>query len=292
MIALNSSPSGLLNRRGYLYRLGTPETESDIQRVERRVACARALVAVSCLLLIWMSPTQAALRKGPAILLLCCYGAYSLLLILWMLWRPHVRQSFRSALHATDVLLVTSFFTLTQGPNATSLVLFFFLLTAAAVRWAHWGTVATAVAAIVLVFLGTVTQNRTPASVLNSHFLTQAGYLLIIGFSLGMLSEKLKGLRAESALIDRLFGFIDTEADFQRTIERVCTEVARVFDARKVLLAVREGASGPMFLWQSARGTRAAVFRSGDLLERRVLLSDRCMPALRFHKFGPFQAYP
>ena len=44
MIALNSFTSRLLNRHGYLHRLGTFETEGDIQRVEHRLAYARALI--------------------------------------------------------------------------------------------------------------------------------------------------------------------------------------------------------------------------------------------------------
>jgi signal transduction histidine kinase len=243
-----------LIRRGFLHWIRAIEPDGDIPCVEMRLAYARALVAACCLLLVWLDPRQTSIRGGPIAFVLLCYGAYSLLLIFWMTFKPSIGKRLRFALHTTDLLFVGSCLAITQGLNELSYALFFFLMGCAAMRWVHWGTLATAFAAIIMDFLGAAFLPLQAGSVAGAHrwdFLVPAAYLVVAGLFIGMLSEQSKRLGAERGLIERLFGFIDMEADFQHTMKLVSGEVRRVFGTRRTLSAVREGEDGPMFLWAS-----------------------------------------
>jgi two-component sensor histidine kinase len=272
MLKRKSSAELLLKRRGYLDRLRTPETEADTRRMERRLAYARASVAMWCLVVMRLAPTEFPSRHGLASLLLLAYMGYSLLIVIWMRLHPQDRLPHRFARHAIDVLAVSAFTVITEGPNDSAWVLFAFVLAGAAVSWGYWRTVATALCSSMLIFLGAPVLNRffpdaetqdLPWSEIGKH----TAYILIAGILIAILFEAAKRLSAERALIERLLGSIGRDGDFSGAMEKVCGEIARVFDSRKIWVVVREGPDGPAYLWHINEVGEPELFELGSSLK-------------------------
>jgi signal transduction histidine kinase len=162
------------------------------------------------------------------------------------------------AVHAFDLVLVSTFTIFITGPNNAFYVFFLFIMLSAACRWGFRETVATAIGMAALILL----ENALYESQLHliwwhsklpllPNFVMPAANLLIMGLMAGFLAEALKRMLAESSAIPRITGGIQAGAELTSTLAGICSEMLRLFGAGEILIAVREADSRSIYLWRA-----------------------------------------
>jgi signal transduction histidine kinase len=186
----------------------------EIRRIERWLATARLTLAISSLFAIWMYPAQI---SWWAQWLLGIYIIHGTVVMLLLRFHNQSTPAFRVLVHAVDVVwpvLISVFATGTRNPF---FLFFVFVLAAAAYRWGLWETVGTAAASVILlwlesgaVYLGLVAPVEDFVHRHNwrelgldvvelepKHLFMRCVSLLVMGWLLGYLAERLRQLRAE-----------------------------------------------------------------------------------------------
>jgi signal transduction histidine kinase len=186
----------------------------EVRCLERWLATARLALAIPALFAIWMGPTHVSWWGQ---WLLGIYIIHGIVVMLLFRYRKQSSPAFRSLVYVADLVwpaLISAFATGTANPF---FLFFVFMLAAAAYRWGLRETVLTAAAAVILLWLESVTVHNgfLPAveSFLVRHDLHQLGidvvelepkhllirsvYLLVMGWLLGYFADQQKQLRAE-----------------------------------------------------------------------------------------------
>ncbi len=241
----------------------------ETQRLERTLATARAFLAVTSLVAIWIDPTEPSRYATLSYGLLVIYVAHSLLILVLVQVRAESSRGFRFGIHAVDVLWPTLMSYFSSGPNSPFFVFNIFPLLAAAYRWGFLETMATAGAAIVLFFSQLIFFQAGPASMQAllggafeaNRFIMRGIYLLIAGYLLGFLSEEEKRLRAETAAIARIISRVQRQVGLRGVLTAIFDEILRLFDSRRALLALEEAATGRIYLWRGAREENSGEVR-------------------------------
>lgn len=252
------------------------ESGAEAHRAESVLATARAFLATSGLLAIYLDPTEPTRYATIAYALLTAYALESLGVMLWLRWHEST-PALRLASHSIDVLFAAVITLFTEGANSPLFVFFFFVLLAAAYRWGQRETLATAGAAIAVLLLEAafMVPSGAPLSgflaepIEANRLITRAAYLLITGVLLGYLAEEDKRRRAEMAFLARLTNRLQTSASLRGNLTAVLEEVMGLFGSSHALLAVEETGSGRLFLWE-ARSEAAQV-----ILTQREIDSGR-----------------
>ena len=231
---------------------------SEAQRIERFLATGRVFLAASSIVAIWLDPTQPSRYAPLAFGLLAAYALHSLVTLALVRYRGTSTSSFRFTIHAIDVAWPALIGFFTQGPNSPFIVLYIFVLLAAAYRWGFRETMGTAAATIVLLFLEALLISPGLAGVLEGRYtlnelIIRTLYLLIIGYLLGFIAEEEKFLRAETAGIARTMARVEAETGVLGTLRAVFDEVLFLFGARGALLSMREMSTDRTFLWEVRR---------------------------------------
>ena len=249
-----------------LWRFRAPLSAGEIRRTERWLATARVALAIAAEVTLWMEPVRGFAHSRWLFWLLTVYFVHAVVVMLLLRFRPQSTKAFRLVVHAADVVwpvLIYLFATAQRGP----FVLFFvFVLAAAAYRWGLWETVATAVTAVVLLWIEAflvraelkwthVLQLGVSAHELDPQQLVMFSvYLIVLGFLLGYMSENQKKVRAERAVITRVLSSTRVEAGLTGTMQQILGEVMSVYGAGRVLSASQEAHSYRVFLAEMTRG--------------------------------------
>src|SRR5581483_9109467 len=150
---------------------------------------------------------------------------------------------FRLLVHGVDVLLPALLSPFTTG-QSNPFFLFFFVLAAAAYRWGVWETVMTAVAALSLLWMESLSfeqgilrainswsgENRMPQiradalGIAPKRLAMESVYLIVMALLLGYLAERQKKLRAERDIAARMLGFVRMDAGLGGTLSQILTE--------------------------------------------------------------------
>lgn len=234
------------------------ESGAEAHRAESVLATARAFLATSGLLAIYLDPTEPTRYHTIAYALLTAYALQSLGVMLALRWAQST-PALRLATHSIDVLFAAVITLFTEGANSPLFVFFFFVLLAAAYRWGQRETLATAGAAIAVLLLeavfmapgGAPFSSLLTAPVEANRLITRAAYLLIMGVLLGYLAEEDKQRRGEMAFLARLTSRLQTSASLRGNLTTVLGETMGLFGAARALLAVEETGSGRLFLWEA-----------------------------------------
>ncbi|MGH9778410.1 MAG: sensor histidine kinase [Candidatus Acidiferrales bacterium] len=232
-----------------------PGSGAEAHRAESVLATARAFLATTGLLAIYLDPTEPTRYTTIAYALLTAYALHSLGLMLWLRGRPS-GPALRLAAHSIDILFAAVITLFTEGANSPLFVFFFFVLLAAAYRWGQRETLATAAAAIAVLVLEAALIVSAPIEF--NRLITRAAYLLITGILLGYLAQEDKQRRAEIAFLARLTSRLQTSTSLRGNLMAVLEEVMGLFGSAHALLAVTETSSGRLFLWE-ARATAGQV---------------------------------
>jgi signal transduction histidine kinase len=163
--------------------------------------------------------------------------------------------------HALGVVGTSLITVLTGGAHSPFLILYLFALLAAADLWGMKGTLLTAGACVVLLFVLSITFTSLPDRVqhLNRGGSSLEGIvavsvsLIMAGYLLGYLAEEDKRRHANALIICRLIGNALPEFGLRSTIEGLMHSVHDYFDADQVRLVLREMPGGEAFLWEVKR---------------------------------------
>jgi signal transduction histidine kinase len=244
----------------FLARFGADVVLGETQRIERMLATARAFLAVSSLVAIWIDPTEPARYAAFTYGLLVIYVVHSLLILILVEIRQESSAGFRLGVHAVDVMWPALLSYFSTGPNSPFFSFNIFGLLAAAYRWGFMETMATAGAAVLLFFLqaALLESGHAPVEALlggpfeANRSIMRGLYLLIAGYLLGYLGEEEKRLRREVAALARIISRVQSEAGLRGALRAVFEEILRLFGSRRALLALEETSSGRAYLWRAA----------------------------------------
>ncbi len=249
-----------------LWRFRAPLSASEIRRTERWLASARVALTIAALVTMVMEPGRATYSRW-LLWLLIVYLTHATLVMLLVRVRPQSTIAFRMVVHSVDVLwpvLISMFAPAQRGPF---FLFFVFVMAAAAYRWGLWETVATAAAAVILLWLEylaiaaglepflrhQLASLHLPSAVnfqeLNAQQLIMSSvYLLVLGLLLGYMGQNQKKARAERAVITRVLSSTRIEAGLTGTMQQILGEVLSIYGARRVLTASQEAHSYRVFL--------------------------------------------
>jgi len=262
-----------------LWRFRAPLSAGEIRRTERWLATARVALTIAAEVALWMEPVHGPAYSRWLYWLLTGYLAHGVVVMLLVRWRQQSTRAFRFMVHAGDILwpvLISLFVPAQRGPF---FLFFVFVMAAAAYRWGLWETVATAVAAVALLWaeafavraglepvldrwLSMVRLPYLGVSVrqLESEQLVMSSvYLLVLGFLLGYMAQNQKKMRAERAVITRVLSSTRVEAGLTGTMQQILGEVMSIYGAQRVTSASQEAHSYRIFLAEMDHETQQGL---------------------------------
>jgi signal transduction histidine kinase len=253
------------------WRLRIPPDPGETRRIERWLATARVFLAVSTLVAIRMDPTELG-HSWAAYGLFVFYLANGILIIMLLRRRQRSTAAFRLLVHAGDVVWPAVISIFAEGPRTPFFLFFFFVLAAAAYRWALWETLGTAAAEVALLWieravivhiwnepggplrLMAFTGLRVNVGEFDAERLFMLSvYLIVMGLLLGYLAEQQKHLRAEKAVITGLLSRVRVEAGLTGTIQQIFNEALAMYGASRVVVAAQEAHSHRVFVGELSR---------------------------------------
>jgi signal transduction histidine kinase len=252
----------------------------EVRRVERWLASARVLLAISAFVAIWMNPLEIRFSWW-AIGLLAFYIAQGMIIIFFLRWRQQSTPAFRVLVHSADIIWPALISLFAAGESNPFFVFFVFVLAAAAYRWGLWETVSTAAASVALLWIESFVVRsglfvRVNDVLMRYHWpvlhydatyfdpkslVMRSVYLLVLGFLLGYLAEQQKQLRAEKAVINRTLSKASVEAGVSGTLQAIASELFLMYGAKHLLIASLEAMSHRVFVAEIGGEKRAASFR-------------------------------
>lgn len=207
-------------------------------RAERLIAAGRLVLAVSCLIAIYLEPSTPAKYQRATYTLLFIYTVYATVVAI-VAWRgavPSVRG--RLASHVLDLTLFSGFVYLTEGPASPFFLYFVFSLFCATLRFSWRGILATAVAAIIIYGVMAVLASYQDEGLDPSRPLIRVAYLAVIAALLVYLGVYQHRLRLElTSLAAWPRGFAARAED---VVGATLTHAASVMNQSRVLLAWEE----------------------------------------------------
>ena len=255
------------------WRLRIPPDPGETRRIERWLATARVFLAVSTLVALRMDPRE--LGNSWAYGLFVFYMANGILIMMLLRRRQQSTAAFRFLVHAGDVVWPALISLFANGAGSQFFLFFFFVLAAAAYRWGLWETLGTAVAEVVLLWIGSffvLHLLRTGFSSLRDLPGIQVNvkefqreplfmlsiYLIVMGLLLGYLAERQKHLRAEKAVITGALSRVRVEAGLTGTMGQIFHELMSIYGAARILIASQEIHSQRIFLGELTQASGPA----------------------------------
>jgi signal transduction histidine kinase len=238
---------------------------NEAEDAEYTLIVAQALLALGCLLGIYIDPFAPSPYTLLARLSLLLYASFSVLMVVVVRLKPDLNRSLRLVLHVTGVFWTGIAFLLTKpGSNPIFVVFLLFILLAAAYRWGLVQTVVTAVscAALFLLVGNTTAAGPHHFSALNIPGPSQWTIaLLSLGCALGYLLENEKRLRSDALLTSRLIARLRAGAGIRETLQTTLRTMLDLFNSRRIAVALQHTGSRQAFLWEAERQDRAKGVR-------------------------------
>ena len=256
-------------QRCFFWRLRAPVGPGETRRIERLLATARVLLALSAIVAILLDPSEI-LPSVWASGLLTFYLAQSFLVLILLRRRTQSTSSFRLLVHLGDVVWPALISAFAAGQGTPFFLLFVFVLAAAAYRWGLRETVGTAGAVLLCLWTESLAFHlglpNWIDAVLREHGLAalrinvasfepralfmRSIYLMVLGLLLGYLAEQQKQLRAEKAVIARTLGLARVESGMSGTLHEILGDLLSTFSAKQAVVAAQETNSRHIFVGQ------------------------------------------
>jgi signal transduction histidine kinase len=238
-----------LNSYRYLTRLNVPGTEDERRRAETLLGAMRVLLAILSLAANSMDPPDPVRYAHLVHSLFVAWIVQSVVIYVFILYRPLSTPMVR-LLHAGDILWPALITTFAHAHNVPFIPMYSFALFSAAYRWGFNEAVMTALTGDFILLVEAVLLQGTPLETGGSRLLMRCVYLLALGYLIGILGEKQKEQRAESAVVVRLLRAARAEHRMKTVLQAVFSEFISLFHCSQVFLVAEEIATGRMFLWQ------------------------------------------
>jgi signal transduction histidine kinase len=248
-----------------------PPDPGETRRIERWLATARVILAVSALVAIRMDPTELG-HSWAAYGLFVFYLANGCLIMMLLRRRQESTAAFRLLVHAGDIAWPAVISIFSEGPRTPFFLFFVFVLAAAAYRWGLWETLGTAAAEVALLWIesfvllhlqlgpgGTLPWLAMSGLRVNvgefepQRLFMLSVYLLVMGLLLGYLAEQQKHLRAEKAVLTGTLSKVRVEAGLTGTMEQIFRELTSMYGASRAIVASQEAHSQRVFVGEMNR---------------------------------------
>src|ERR1700722_6026038 len=248
------------------WRLRIAPDPGETRRIERWLATARVILAISALVAIRMDPTELG-HSWAAYGLFVFYLANGVLILMLLRRRQRSTSAFRLMVHAGDLAWPAVISIFSEGPRTPFFLFFVFVLAAAAYRWGLWETVGTAVGEVVLLWVesfillhiklgpgGTLPGSEFTGLRVNvtefepKRLFMQSVYLIVVGGLLGYLAEQQKHLRAEKAVVTGILSRVRVEAGLTGTIQQIFNDIMSMYAASRLVVASQESHSHRVFV--------------------------------------------
>jgi signal transduction histidine kinase len=258
-------------------------SRDEEHRIERAMATARVIVALTSMVAVHLDPTDPAKYRHYAYFVLVGYTAWSAIISAALRWRP-ANQHFVRLIHAGDLIWPSLLCLYTDGADSPFFTLYLFALLTAAFRWGLWETVATSIASVgalgfesFMLIKGPVAWRDLESGDLElNKFIIRCVYLLLAGLMIGYLAESEKELRAENALITRMLSRVRVDFGLSASLSSVINGVSDVFRGDHAVLIARDINSGRVFLWQTQKESMDA---RAFVREAAAAETERYMPS-------------
>ncbi len=243
-------------------------------RLEYALAVARAFLAVSGFVAIYLDPTEPQRLATIVYAVLSIYGAFSVSVLLALRTAPAVRPVHGWVIHALDMLFTAALTFASNGPLSPFFLFFLFVVLSAAYRWGFTATLATAVLTVTLFLLQVAIAIAGPwRNILLSggnfelnRIILRVAYLLMTGALLGYLAEQEKRFRAEMAAIADAMHQPRFDLGLGGSVVALLRLLLRVFEAETADMVIQER-DGRTSLWQVSAAAPAALPPTGDAIE-------------------------
>lgn len=271
-------------------RLALAQNNRELIEIERILAAARLLLALSSLFAIYFDPTQPARYASIALSLVVLYLGHSLALLLIVGRRAEISNGAAILIQVGDLMWPAAISVFTNGASSPFFFYFSFAMLAAAFRWGMRATLLTTIAALgimvveTLLLLGQFRRAITSGFNLNG-FLLRETYLTIFGILVGFLAEAEKRRRGEVLSAATVAGKARVDLGMKGTMQGTLQELLKLFDARGLMLAAAEIRSQQAYLWRADASENDDISFSARQLdgeeERQYLFSmpEDCVAA-------------
>jgi signal transduction histidine kinase len=269
------------DRYRHSWRLRIPPDPGETRRIERWLATARVILAISALVAIRMDPTELG-HSWAAYGLFVFYMANGVLILMLLRRRQQSTAAFRLLVHAGDIVWPAVISIFSEGPRTPFFLFFVFVLAAAAYRWGVWETLGTAAAEVALLWVESfilLHVSLGPGGALPWRGLSGLSvnvgefepkrlfmlsvYLIVMGLLLGYLAEQQKHLRAEKAVVTGILSTVRVEAGLTGTIQQIFDEILTMYGASGAVVASQEAHSHRVFVGEldTSKGGASSEFR-------------------------------
>ncbi|MGC4083487.1 MAG: hypothetical protein QM736_15595 [Vicinamibacterales bacterium] len=248
-------------------------TGRSVTRTERVLAVGRAFLTVTGVIAIFLDPTEPARLREATYVVLLAYAVYSLGVLAFVNAASRVTRQHTLAIHGLDILWASALTFVSEGPVSPFFLFFLFLLLAAANRWGFRETAGTAGITVAIFLVETALASVGPwrdawfSSIqfeLNRTILRVA-YLMLTGVLLGYLAQQEKESRSETTAMALAARQPKLQAGLGGSAVAVARLLLGTFNARSVVLVVRDEETRRTLLWRCVRGDTAPTAGAGRL---------------------------
>ncbi len=264
-------------------RLALRPRPGEMLEVERVLAVARAVLAVSSLIALHVYPTESFPAPALVFALVLFYSGHAIALMVLALRWKEVPRGFSWTVQVADTLWPCLISIFTNGPVTPFFLYFIFALLAAAFRWGmREAILAMAVAMLALggeAYALNHAWFTVPAgTALGVSFTMRIVYLVIFGVLIGYLAESEKRRRAEAWSIFQVASKARVDSGLKATLQGVLQEMLKLFRGRELFLLTREAREGRANLWrvgtEKKTGELTFTWRSLEPAEMKAYLFD------------------
>lgn len=202
-------------------------------RAERLIAASRLALALASVVAVELDPSNLSQYPELARALLGVYATYAFLVAVFTIGFPRTNRTWQLASHVIDLAYFAAV-NLTFGPTTSFAVYFSFSIICGMLRFSRRGTIASAVASIVVFLLSTAVPLASGTFEFN-RFIIRATYFGVLASMLVYLSAYQQRLRDD---LERIAQWPRaTHDEHAGLVSELIEESASIFAARRALLA-------------------------------------------------------
>src|SRR5262245_1336563 len=235
-------------------RVPVSASHASQSRSERLIAAGRVVLAASCLLAVWLDPSQPARYVDVVHAALGAYLAYALLVAAIAWWSPALPTELPFVTQAIDMVAFPLLMYFTEGPGSPFYLYFLFALLCATLRWDWRGTLWSA-GLLLAIYIGmglfASTVLHEPGFELNT-FLIRGVFLAVVAGLVGWLGAHGKQFRRE--MLQLASWPPDLPSDMSVLVSEALRHATDVLAAPRAVLVWEEGEEPWLHVASMSRG--------------------------------------
>jgi signal transduction histidine kinase len=232
--------------------------EAGVLDREYFLAYACLVLGFACIITGYLDPAVLGKHASLSRLLIFAYFTYGLLNLTVVLVGSGYHFVWQLCSHAAGIILASVIITFTGAANSPFLTLYFFALLVAASRWGVTGTLPTACACILIMWLDVFAPISWADRLWHltkgtTYFNDLRALLVLSAYFLGLLMQREKNRYADAVVIARLIRRALPESSLRATIGAILQSLREHLDADQVRLVTQEVRGEQAFAWETRR---------------------------------------